>query len=190
MKKRTKIGIGMMLVFMLICVVVPMNVAGDYCVVSDVRVEAWDTNDDDYDDAADLIFKISNTNDVYDTEVWITWYFYRPDGELSNSTEEGPYTITDSDSRIFRGGIELGLGGYGGDCRLAAFIRWEAKSVWSDSQGDDMVEEHVTLYSWDYTYRNANDDKKESDNSPGFELLGAVVVIGLCVGVIAWRQKK
>ena len=36
----------------------------------------------------------------------------------------------------------------------------------------------------------SDNEKKDSSDSPGFELIGVVLAIGLCVGVIGWRKRK
>ena len=144
-------------------------------------------------------FKISNTNDAYDTEVWITWYCYRPNGEVGDTKEEGPYTIQDGTSQTFKNRFNMETGDPKGSWKIAAYIQWEASSSWSDSSGDDTVEKSATLYPPNYgdTDDDTTDDdkpdspeKKDSDDSPGFELIGVVLAIGLCVGVIGWRKRR
>ena len=181
---------------------VPKNVKADYCVISDVDTNSWNTNqdDDEYDDTGELLFKISNTNDAYDTELWITWSFYRPDGELLNSVEEGPYTITDGDSEVFKKSIGLFLGGYGGKCKFEAYVYWQAKTVWSDSNGDDLVIEFVELYSLDYSYRGpGSDDNTELDSDDGDNIvpiiliaLGvfAIITISIFIIILVLRRRK
>ena len=203
MKKGKYVGISVILAFMLICVALPMNVAADYCVISEEKIETWDTDSDGYKDAGELSFKISNTNDAYDTDVWITWYSYEPNGDVGATSEEGPYTITDGDSQIFKERYNLDVGDPKGSYKIAAYIYWESTSVWSDSTGDDTVEKTVSLYPPGYGDSEDDttdddtpdddkkeDEKKESSDSPGFELFGVALAIGLCITVIGWRKRR
>ena len=167
MKNSKRIGIGVMLAFMLICVLVPMNVAAksgtkvveaqneDYVTlgklsVGDIITYEWDTSDD----GDTLHFGIIRAED--------------PNDEVS---EGDAYQIKE-DVNSMSGTLTIDTAGtYHFD-----FFN----NNWADN----------AIINYEYTITKASDDKKDSDDSPGFELFGLALALGLCIAVIGWRRHK
>ena len=198
MEKGMEIGICVMIVFMLICVIVPTNAIADYCVISDEKIDAWDTDSDGYNDSCELSFKISNTNEANDTDVHIDGYIYSPDGGVSRLFAERGYTITNGDSQVFKTPYNLGIHYSQGSYKIKAEVIWKSTSSFDNSSGIDYASKNVSLYPPGYgdSENDTTDDdttdgeKEESSDSPGFEPLSAVIVIGLCIGILGWRRRK
>jgi len=168
MKNRTKIGIGMMLAFVLICVLVPTNVAAksgtlvleaqneDYVTlgklsVGDTITYEWDTSDDE----DTLHFGILRAEDPHET-VNVEGQAYQIKEDVNSMS--GTLTIDTAGTYHFD------------------FFN----NNWVDN----------AIISYEYTITKASEEKKDSDDSPGFELFGVALAIGLCIAVMAWKRKK
>jgi len=167
MKNNKRIGISIMLALVLICVLVPTNVAAksgtkviaaeneDYVTlgtfsVGDIITYEWDTSDD----ADSLHFGIIRAED--------------PHEEVS---EEDAYQIKQN--------VNSGSGTLTID---------KAGTYHFDFYNNNWIDSAIINY--EYTITKAPVENQDSDDSPGFELFGAVIAIGLCVAVIGWRRHQ
>ena len=162
MKKGAKIGIGVMLAFMLLCIVLPMNVAAENIlnettVVAGEDFEAYEVTSDgavewtitiSSDEPIDLRMVTSENYEKFQNgEEYMTYT-----AASTNDVTAKTYTVT------------LPAGTY---------------YVVLDNSGN--------LDDTDVSIKISAEDAVDS---PGFELFAVVLAIGLCIGIVSWRRKK
>jgi len=240
MKNITKIGIGMMIAFMLICVLVPTNVYAtvdgkvteSFSSISEVTAVATVTfSGEDASEYRALIDYISGDadGDVASSEVEEFEDYLEEDSE----EEECDYTL-DGNRGTYTNNIYSIAGATGGiDSTESLTIEAQTKITFGSvdkeldshtfkifmsedetvmdykltvpsgykietvkgvtnpvkSNGDRTVEGKVAAENIEITIIKAKEDT-DSDDSPGFELIGVALAAGLCIAVVGWRKRN
>lgn len=159
MKNIAKIGIGMMLAFMLMCVVLPMNVAAKS---GTKAIPAGG---------------VGRENLGYLTigdKVTYSW-------ACTDSTDDMEFQIEDS----YGNGYEYSRPSAGGSGVFVVPDDGNYELVWKCN--NDMWDGDM---QWSYTIDKNTASTSESSGSPGFELFGVALAIGLCIAIIGWRRKR
>jgi len=165
MKKGMKIGLSMIFIFVLICMLVPTNVAAKS---GTLEIEA-----DYYDELSlgklspgDEITYSWDTSDEADSITFLIGI---------KETEDTP------DEKIYN--LKEGVRGTSGS--LTVDIEGTHVLVFNN---DNIMD--TAYINYEYTITKAPEEQSASAESPGFELFGAVLAISLCIGIIGWRRRK
>lgn len=243
MKNGTRIGIGMMTAFVLICVVMPMNLAADETVtvkntftsISEITAEV--TVEMTGDNASDIRFGIDYGSGNSDGEVTaseVTDFEADMKADMEQN-DESDYILDGKTGK--HKDVTYSVTGAVGNDDSTDTVTLEAQTKIKFDSIDDKLESHTFKVPSggdedddpaDYTltvpsgYKidavkgitgpvKSNGDRtvkgkvgadaveitiiktgggEDSDDSPGFELLGAVVAVGICAVLLARKRKK
>lgn len=180
MKNRPKIGISMIMAFMLICVVLPTNAVAETIketvYIGGISEDEVHVITQDLDEGVKIEWDWETSGGWVDFQIGVFGEFSPQVSEEEEDFSEGSFTTHAEglwEIKWTENGLELGAD----SIELTLSITF-GDDVSSDDD-DDTSDDDTT-----------DDDKKESNDSPGFELFGVVFAIGLCIAVIGWRKRK